>query len=154
VGSSIEGDLAEIRDDIARIDDTISGVKETLAGHDVRFSNGREIMGEMKSDIASLKPKAPDWLKLLGVVIAMLGATLGAHYWLIEQFNERPTDLQIEKAFHEHSENGHAGTQRDVGQIRETQTEQRVLLDGLKTTVTKQGEKLDTILERLPPRRR
>lgn len=143
----IETDIHDLREDVAEI-------REMVAGHEVRFSNGREVMGEMKADIASLKPKAPNWLKLLGMLAGLFVVTLGAHYWLIEQFNDRPTSIQIEKAFHEHSELGHASTRHDIDQIRENQMVQRVLLDSLSTTVTGQGKKLDTILNRLPVRSR
>ena len=110
-------------------------------------------MADMKAEINALKPKAPDWLKVLGVLTGFFAASLGAHYWLIEQFNDRPTGVQIEKAFHEHASTGHVDTQRDINTIRDTQTEQRVLLDGLETTVAGQGRKLDLILDRLPARR-
>lgn len=150
----LEGDVADLKEEVSEIRDSIAVLERKNAEHDVRFGNGREVMAEMKAEINTLKPKAPDWVKVLGVVVGGLGATLGAHYWLIERFNERPTAIQIEKALHEHGANGHASTQRDINTIRDAQTEQRVLLDGLDKTVTKQGQKLDLILERLPPPRR
>ena len=140
-----ENDFAAIRDDIRELE-------LDLKAHEVRFGNGREVMAEMKKDIEALKPKAPDWVKLLVICVGFLTATLGAHYWLIEQFNDRPTNVQIEKAFHGHSENGHASTQRDINGIRETQTEQRVLLNELRSTVAGQDRKLDAILNRMPRR--
>lgn len=149
----LEGDVADLKEEVSEIRDDVTRMGKVQAEHEVRFGNGREVMAEMKMEINALKPKAPDWVKVLGVAVGMLGATLGAHYWLIEQFNDRPTGLQIEKAFHEHATAGHPDTQRDINTIRETQTEQRVILDGLKTTVAGQGEKLDLILERLPARR-
>lgn len=145
---SLESDL--LRDEISGLHDDVTGLKQKIAEHEVRFGNGREVMAELKTELATLKPKAPDWLKLLGFAGALLVATLGAHFWLIEQFNDRPTGIQLEKAFHEHGDTGHASTQRDINMIRDTQTEQRVILDGLKQTVSGQGQKLDLILERLP----
>jgi hypothetical protein len=149
----LEGEVSDLKDEVSGIRDDVTGIGKIIAEHEVRFGNGREVMADMKAEINALKPKAPDWVKMLGVLAGFFAATLGAHYWLIEQFNDRPTDVQIEKAFHEHSTNGHSETQRDINTIRDTQTEQRVLLDGLETTVSHQGEKLDLILERLPARR-
>lgn len=149
----LEGDVADLKEEVSGIRDDVTGIGKIIAEHEVRFGNGREVMAEMKAEINTLKPKAPDWVKMLGVLAGGFAATLGAHYWLIEQFNDRPTDVQVEKAFHEHSTNGHAETQRDINTIRDTQTEQRVILDGLEKTVTNQGQKLDLILERLPARR-
>jgi hypothetical protein len=148
----LEGDVAVLRDDIHELRSDIGTLREKFAEHEVRFGNGREVMAEIKADIQTLKPKAPDWVKLLGVAVAMLISTLGAHYWLIEQFNDRPTGVQIEKAFHEHDENGHASMQRDVNGIRSVQGEQKIILDGLEKTVSGQGTKLDEILNRLPRR--
>jgi hypothetical protein len=144
----LEADL--IRDDLSDLHEDVVALKQKNAEHEVRFGNGREVMAEMKADIAALKPKAPDWLKLLGFAAGLLVATLGAYIWLIEQFNGRPTGVQLEKAFHEHGDSGHASTQRDINTIRDVQTEQRVILDGLKQTVSDQGQKLDLILQRLP----
>jgi hypothetical protein len=143
----------EVRDEIEKIHEGVGEIREKIAEHEVRFGNGREVMAEIKKDVESLKPKAPDWMKLLGFATGLLVATLGAHFWLIEQFNERPTALQTEKAFRDHGDTGHAGTQKDINVIRDTQTEQRVLLDGLKSTVQVQGQKLDVIIERLPASR-
>jgi hypothetical protein len=145
----------DVGDEIANIYDELSKQRELLAQHEVRFSNGREVMAEMKNDITSLKPKAPDWLKLLGYASGLLVATLGAHFWLIQQFNERPTAVQIEKAFHEHSEMGHAAVQRQVDDLRDRQSVQEALLtgpNGLVGMVGEQGRKLDMILTRLPKR--
>lgn len=148
----LEGEVADLRTEVSEVRDGIVEVSKKIAEHEVRFGNGREVMAEMKAEIEKLKPKSPDWLKVLGVLASFFVTTLVAHYWLIEQFNDRPTDVQVEKAFHEHSTNGHSGTQRDINTIRDTQTEQRVILDGLESTVSKQGQKLDLILERLPAR--
>jgi hypothetical protein len=149
----LEGEVADLKEEVSGIREDVTGLGKVQAEHEVRFGNGREVMAEMKAEISALKPKAPDWVKMLGVLAGLFAATLGAHYWLIEQFNDRPTDLQVEKAFHEHSTTGHIETQRDINVIRDTQTEQRVILNGLETTVSKQGEKLDLILERLPAHR-
>lgn len=146
----LRDDYDELKEEISDVGGEITKINQTLAAHEVRFGNGREVMAEMKTDITSLKPKAPDWLKLLGVGVGLLGMTLGAHYWLIEQLNERPTSINVEKALHEHTEAGHPSIQRDINTIRENQIEQRVVLDGVKATVEGQEEKLDTILKRLP----
>jgi len=43
----------------------MSEVKEKLVVHETRFGNGREVMNDIRKDIDKLKPKAPDWLKLM-----------------------------------------------------------------------------------------
>jgi hypothetical protein len=139
--------MLELRDDFSILD-------KKLAEHEVRFGNGREVMGDMKKDIEKLKPKAPDWVKVLGVGLGLLATTLGAHYWLIEQFNDRPTNYQLEKAFREHAETGHESTHHNIAGIRETQVVQQATLETLGKTVSAQGQKLDIIIERLPHRRR
>jgi hypothetical protein len=153
VETRLEGDIAELRDEFSELRDEIATLRQKDVEHEVRFGNGREVMADMKKDIADLKPKAPDWLKVLGVGVGLVATTLGAHYWLIEQFNDRPTGVQIEKAFREHGESGHADSHRDINEIRTHQAEQGTILNGLMGTVSKQGEKLDQILNRLPSKR-
>ena len=125
--------------------------------HDTRFANGREVMKEIKDELKvvqeAIRPKAPDWLKLGGFAMALVTALLGGHYWINERFNDRPTTAQIEKIMGTHGEIGHQATHRDISGIREVQVEQRTLLNGLSDDVADQGKKLDTIINRLPPRR-
>lgn len=135
----LESEVTEIRDDVTSVFEAVAELRLKQKEHDVRFSNGREVMAEMKTDIAALKPKAPDWLKLLGAATI----ALGAHYWLIEQFNDRPTNFHIEKAFREHSENGHPALQRDMDGMQSA-------LHDLKLVVDKHDDKLDLIIQRLP----
>ncbi len=139
IQSRLESEVTELRDEVTSAFEAVAELRLKQKEHDVRFSNGREVMADMKADIALLKPKAPDWLKLLGAATI----ALGAHYWLIEQLNDRPTNFQIEKAFREHSESGHPTLQRDVDGLKNT-------LHDLKKMVGDHNEKFDLIIQRLP----
>ena len=96
----LKSEISDLQEEVSSVFSNLSEIAGKIKEHDVRFGNDREVMTEMKHDIAALKPKTPDWLKLLGVLAGVFVASLGAHYWLIEQLNDRPTYVQIEKAFH------------------------------------------------------
>lgn len=142
--------MSPIPDELEDLKEEVKTMTKQLVEHEVRFGNGREVMAEIKADLAALKPKAPDWLKLLAVAVTMLSLMLGGHYWLIEQFNDRPTTIQIEKAFHAHSEQGHADTRHDIGSLQDSVSDLRKTVSEVQQTVMRQGGKLDAILQRLP----
>jgi hypothetical protein len=131
----------------------LTDVEHKLIEHGTSFSNGREVMAEMKAEIQALKPKAPDWMKLGGLAVATVSAILAGHYWIVEKLNDRPDSAQIEKIMGNHADRGHAATDKDIRDISEVQVEQRTILSNQATTLKEHGGKLDTILERLPRRK-
>jgi cytoskeletal protein RodZ len=142
----LEGDLAELKDDMVE-------VKERVAGHEVRLSNGRKVMGELRSEVEQLKPKAPDWLKLLLAGLSIIGVLMGAQLWLTDRFSERPTNGQLEKRFSP-IEASEEKTSKEIRNIRDEQIEQRALINHVKEAQKDQSEKIEEVLDRLPKRRR
>ena len=137
----IERDL----DEVAALVRELGG---TVIEHTTRLSNGREIMDDMKEDIVSLRPKVPDWLKFLGAITVILGG----YSWVLQSINDRPTLEQVGKIVHEHVDNGHPTTSRDIGALRDAVIIQGNTLKGVAEKVTEQGQKIDVILYRTPRR--
>jgi hypothetical protein len=150
---TIHEKFVEIHEQTLEVEGRILDLEKKAVEHDTRFSNGREVMGELREGIERLKPKAPDWMKLAGVALAFVTTLLAGHYWIVTQLNDRPTDTQIEKIMGDHGSNGHSVTNRDVSEIRSTQVEQKTILNTQATTLRAHGAKLDTIIERLPRRK-
>lgn len=141
----LEGDVAELRDDV-------SHVKEKVAGHEIRFSNGRKIMAELKGEVEKLKPKAPDWLKLLLAGLSIVGVMMGAQLWLTDKFSERPTEKKMNQRIAP-VEEAQEETSKEIREMRDEQIEQRQIIKGIEKTQYSQDDKLDDILTRLPRRR-
>lgn len=141
----IEGDVAELKDDVVH-------VKEKIAGHEIRFSNGRKIMTELKDELEQLKPKAPDWLKLLLAGLAIVGTLMGAQLWLTDRFNDRPTEKKMNQRIAP-VEAAQEETSNEIREMRDEQIEQRQIIKGIEKTQASQDDKLDDILNRLPSRR-
>ena len=128
-------------------------VKEKLVVHETRFGNGSFVMAEMKEDINKLKPKAPDWLKLMLAGLSVIGILMGAQLWLTDRFNARPTHSDTEKMIAPIKE-AQKETSKDVGDIQKSQSAQQTSIKNIEYTQQMQSGKIDTILERLPARRR
>lgn len=143
--------------DLDELHGRMTDAERKLIEHDTRFSNGREVMNDIKTEVKTvqdkIQPKAPDWLKLGAFAMSVVVALLSGHYWINERFNDRPTAVQIEKIMGSHGMIGHAETHKDISDIRQIQAAQATSLDTLNTAVANQGSKLDTIIERLPQRR-
>jgi len=144
--SRLYGDVAELQDDMVQ-------VKEKLVVHETRFGNGSHVMAEMKADIDSLKPKAPDWLKLMLAGLSVVGVLMGAQLWMTDRFNDRPTHGETEKMITPIRQ-AQKETARDVGDIQKSQSAQQTSIKNIEYTQEAQSRKIDTILERLPARRR
>lgn len=106
--------------------------------HGIRFANGREVMAEMKADIASLKPKAPDWVKLLMSGLAVIGVLMGAQLWLTDRFAERPKWEQVDNALRP-IKDAQSSMRETVRAIEQSQMQQAA---GIKAM----GAKLDRLL--------
>lgn len=141
----IEGDIAELKDGMIE-------VKEKVSGHEIRFSNGRKVMADIKTEINELKPKAPDWLKLLLAGLSIVGILMGAQLWLTDRFAARPTKEALEKRIAP-IEASREKTSKEIREIRDEQIEQRTLMKNVKETQNNQDKKLGDILDRLPKRR-
>lgn len=135
------------------LQDDMSHVKETLVAHETRFGNGREVMAEIRTDIEKLKPKAPDWLKLMLAGLSVVGILMGAQLWLTDRFNDRPTQSEVEKMTAP-IKAAQKETAMEIGDIEKSQSAQQTSIRNIEREQTKQGDKIDTILERLPARSR
>lgn len=149
-------ELIKLSGDVSELQDDMSGVKEKLVEHDMRFDNGRHAMVDIRSRIATveneIKPKAPDWLKLMLAGLSVVGILMGAQLWMTDRFNDRPTHSDVEKMAAPIQE-AQKETANDVGRIRESQAAQQTSIKTIETTQVQQNSKIDMILERLPARR-
>jgi hypothetical protein len=141
-----------LRGDVAELQDDMGEVKEKLVEHETRFSNGREIMAEIKRDVIDLKPKAPDWLKLMLAGLSVVGILMGAQLWLTDRFNDRPTQQEMDRSISP-IKAAQKETAKEIGEIEKSQSAQQTSIRNIERTQNQQGTKIDTILERLPARR-
>jgi uncharacterized coiled-coil protein SlyX len=139
---------------VAALEDTVSEHGETLVEHRTRLENGTKVFGEMGERLKRLEPRAPDWLKVIGVGIALLAMFVAAQLWISGEFADRPTDSQIDKIVSSHDESGHKDAAKERRAIREEQVAQRAAINALKEEQVKVTKKLDVLLERIPQRRR
>ena len=145
-------DLDRFAGDVAELQDDMTQVKEKLVVHETRFGNGIHVMAEMKAEISALKPKAPDWLKLMLAGLSVVGILMGAQLWLTDRFNDRPTHREAEKMVTPIKE-AQKETAKEIGDIGKSQSAQKISIENIETTQASQSKKIDTILERLPSRR-
>jgi septal ring factor EnvC (AmiA/AmiB activator) len=127
-------------------------VKEKLVSHETRLGNGIHVMSEMKTDIEGLKPKAPDWVKIMLAGLTVVGILMGAQLWLTDRFNDRPTQAEVEKMTAPIKE-AQKETAKEIGDIEKSQSAQQTSIKNIENTQRSQGAKIDTILERLPAKR-
>ena len=140
------GDIAEVQDDVVQ-------VKETLTEHGVRLGNGRANMSDMRERIEKLEPKAPDWVKLLAAGLAIIGVLMGAQLWITEKFNIRPTQEETDKKVAPIKQ-AQKETAHEIKEIEKSQSAQQTSIRNIERVQSQQADKLDLIIERLPPRRR
>jgi cytoskeletal protein RodZ len=145
--------IARIDGDVSVLQDDMSEVKETLVMHETRFGNGREVMADMRDRIEKLEPKAPDWLKLGLAGLSVIGILMGAQIWLTDRFNARPTQSQVDKMTAP-IKAAQKETAKEIRDIERHQSAQQISIQNIESTQKEQGGKIDTILERLPLRRR
>jgi septal ring factor EnvC (AmiA/AmiB activator) len=143
--SRLSGDVAELQDEVVT-------VKEKLVVHESKFDNGRLAMAEIRERVDRLEPKAPDWLKLMLAGLSVVGILMGAQLWLTDRFNDRPTHSEVEKMTRPIKE-AQRETAKEIGDIEKSQSAQETSIRNIEREQTKQGDKIDTILERLPVRR-
>lgn len=142
---TMNGHIVELRDDV-------SEVKERLVAHETRFGNGREAMQQIRTDVDELKPKAPDWVKILMSGVALIGVLMGAQLWLTDRFNERPTQAQVDKMNAPLNE-AQKETAKEIGNIQQSQSAQAESIKNIEAAQAAQSLKIDKILDRLPTRR-
>ena len=144
--------MAKISGDISELQDDMSEVKEKLVIHETRFGNGREVMNDIRNDVDKLKPKAPDWLKLMLAGLSVIGVLMGAQFWLTDRFNDRPTQAEFERRITPIKQ-AQKETAKEIGDIEKSQSAQQTSIKNIEKSQTAQGAKIDTILERLPAKR-
>jgi uncharacterized coiled-coil protein SlyX len=106
-------------------------------------------MGEMKGDIETLKPKAPDWQKLLLAGFTIVAVLMGGQLWITEALNERMTYSAMEKRIAP-LETTQKELVREIKRLSEAQAAQAESLDSIK-------DSMNVLLERTtppPPRKR
>lgn len=152
MGVEVPEELARMSGDVSELQDDVSHMKETLTAHEVRLGNGREIMSEMREDLESLKPKAPDWLKILLAGLTVIGVLMGGQLWMTDRFNDRPTRRQVEKMTTP-IQQAQKETAKEIKDIEKYQSAQQISIQNIERAQTQQGTKIDKILTRLPEKR-
>lgn len=127
-------------------------VKEKLVAHETRLENGRLAMEGTRKRIEKLEPKAPDWLKLGLAGLSVVGVLMGGQLWLTDRFNDRPTHSEIRQQLAP-MESAQKETASQIRGIERSQAVQATSIKNIERTQASQDEKMDTILERLPPQR-
>lgn len=122
-----------------------------MVEHRIRLENGTKVFADYDRRLSAVEPRQLSPLKVVGFTLALVTASFGALLWLTERFAERPTHTEARKLVDEH---GHEDTQDDIRAIQQAQTEQRVLIEQVQVQQAAQDQKLDTLLQRLPERRR
>jgi predicted nucleic acid-binding Zn-ribbon protein len=137
--SVLRGDVAETKDDVSELKQSVTANE---ASNQVRFTNGRKVMAEMKSDVADLKPKAPDWQKLLLAGFTVVALLMGGQLWITEALNKRVTQTEMEKRLLP-IENAQKRTAEDIRDLAQAQSAQDEKLNNI------QGS-LDILIQHLP----
>lgn len=149
-------ELQKIHGDVSELQDEMSGVKEKLVEHEMRFDNGRHAMSDIRDRVtvveSEIRPKAPDWLKLMLAGLSVVGILMGAQLWMTDRFNDRPTHADVEKMTAPIKE-AQKSTAKEIGDIEKSQSAQQTSIKNIENTQIRQSEKIDIILERIPARR-
>ena len=157
--------VAELRKDVRQLQShdlatrkDISQLKESTARHDVRLENGRQVFATIRKELDDVKlattPRPPSVVKIVGLTLALVTAAAGALWGLSNMLRDRPTLDQVESILDQHQKSGHRETREKMDQIVREQYEQRALINQVRTEQSAQNDKLDLLLERIPPRRR
>lgn len=117
--------------------------------------------GQISSHAVQLKaigkriaPKPPQTVKIVSVALALAITAAGGLWALADRISARPTDHEMLRSIETHEKNGHRETAMKVVEIRIEQSQQKILLEGVKETQKEQGKKLDALLERTPEKQR
>ena len=143
---------SKLRSNVSELQDDVTQIKGTIIVHESRFGNGREAMKAIREDIEMLKPKAPDWVKLMLAGLSVIGVLMGAQLWLTDRFNNRPTKGQVEAIVAPLRES-RKETAREIKAIEISQSAQQTSIKDIQKTQKDLDNKLGTILDRIPKRR-
>lgn len=145
------------RHDLKRGQD-IEGLKSAVSEHRIRLENGTHVFQKFDERISIVedltKPKPVSITKIASISFVIFMAAAGALWALHGMLRDRPTVEQLDKVLDVHEENGHKAVREDVRAIGSEQAKQRTLIESVAKEQGKQAEKLDTVLDRLPPRKR
>lgn len=92
-----------------------------LARHDLRLENGAKAFQnatqnreDLAARISHLEPKAPNYYKLVGLMLTIFLACGTALWALAERFRERPTFHEVENKIDDHTHESMATTINDI----------------------------------------
>ena len=147
--------------------DDIAKLQTVQAGHEIRFDNGRHEMAdlkqqivetgirskelvtalriEMRDELVLLKPKAPDWLKLLMSGIAVIGVLSGAQLWVSAMLADRPRWDQMGQALSP-IKDVQDKMREVVKSIELSQREQAASIRAIEAGQASASDKLDRVL--------
>ncbi len=150
--------MAEIREEVAEI-------KTGVIEHRVRLENGSKVFLSQSDRLKTVEdrttPRPPSMTKVVAISFAVFVAFAGALWALAHMLRDRPTTDQLREVIQQqddlHEARGHKMLRENVSSIQKEQWAQRELIEGVQSSQTTQGSKIDEILDRLPgrkPRRR
>lgn len=163
--SSVLIQLVELRKDVGILQKhdlehgkKLSDLNVAVAEHKLRLENGVKVFGDHKKRLESVEhkttPKPPSIIKIVGLTLGIVGMGAGALWALSNMLRDRPTVEQIDKIIEKHDGNGHKAVRDDIKEIQKAQALQGKDIGSIQTMQAAQSTKIDTLLDRVPERRR
>jgi hypothetical protein len=137
--------VVTVHDQLGHMRKQLETIQTVQGQHEIRFANGMHVMAEMKADIAMLKPKAPDWVKVTMSLLAVIGILMGAQLWMTDRFAERPRWDQVDGIV-KPVKDAQDRTSRSVHEIEASQLAQEQSIKAILRAQELQGTKLDKAL--------
>lgn len=125
--------------------------------HEMKFRNGQKAMADIRGDIGRLRedvaamdekmrPKPTNWFTVATFAAGTLITILGAWWTLSTMFNDRPTRGELKDA----TENQRKAIEEqaaDMREVRDKQTEHRVILETVREEVRDTARKMDVLIQ-------
>jgi hypothetical protein len=150
--------IAVLENNMNAANKALNDLQAAQIEHRVRLENGTKVFADWQERIGEIEtrisPKEPPSIyKVVGFTLTVVLALAGALWGLANELRDRPTVSDVHGTLESHQDIGHSDTRAEIRAIQSTQAQQKVLIDEIRASQDKQGEKLDRVLERLPERR-
>jgi len=159
---TVKTQVRSVSADVAALKVDINILKEGAVEHRMRLENGSNVFSAMRKDLDEVdkrtRPRPPSIIKIVGLTLALFTTAAGSLWMLANMLRDRPTVEQLEGVLKKYDAAHEAGGHKDLrGDVHEIQREQAIQGKAISNVVEQQAhdtKKLDTVLERLPPRPR
>lgn len=132
-------------------------IRDRLLVHEMQLANGqkafielresvKELAGKQAATEAKMQPKPTNWMAVGGFAFTVLMVVLTSIWTLNTLFSDRPTRAELREGAAEQKK-ATADQADDLREVREKQTEQRVILDGVREEVRDTSRKLDILIQ-------